>query len=145
MTPATSVFCRAADNPRHHASSATRRSASSSNATAVRSVLRSRTGRFTATWLLTLSLGSVARTPHRRPCASVPACGQEERPMAYDHILLEREDGVGIVTLNRPEVLNAMNRKLMQELGDAVATLDADDGIGCIVITGAGEKAFSAG
>jgi enoyl-CoA hydratase len=65
--------------------------------------------------------------------------------MTYDHVLLAREDGVGIVTLNRPAVLNAMNRALMRELADAVKALDADDGIGCIVITGAGDKAFSAG
>ncbi len=65
--------------------------------------------------------------------------------MAYDHILVDREDGVGIVTLNRPDVLNAMNRRLMSELGDAVETLNGDDGIGCIVVTGAGERAFSAG
>jgi enoyl-CoA hydratase/carnithine racemase len=65
--------------------------------------------------------------------------------MTYEHILLDREDGVGIITLNRPEVLNAMNRKLVSELSDAMNTLDADDGIGCIVITGAGDRAFSAG
>jgi enoyl-CoA hydratase len=65
--------------------------------------------------------------------------------MNYEHILLEREDGVGIVTLNRPEVLNAMNRALMAELADAVKVLDADADVGCIVITGSGERAFSAG
>jgi enoyl-CoA hydratase/carnithine racemase len=65
--------------------------------------------------------------------------------MTYETILLEREDGVGIVTLNRPDVLNAMNRKLSAELAEAVKVLDADDTIGCIVITGAGERAFSAG
>jgi len=65
--------------------------------------------------------------------------------MAYEHILVEREDGVGIVTLNRPETLNAMNRKLGAELLDAVKLLEADDAIGCLVITGAGDKAFSAG
>ena len=65
--------------------------------------------------------------------------------MDYQHILVDREDGVGIVTLNRPDVLNAMNRKLTSELHDAVGKLDADDGIGCIVVTGAGERAFSAG
>jgi enoyl-CoA hydratase len=65
--------------------------------------------------------------------------------MTYEHILVEREDGVGIVTLNRPQVLNAMNRKLGAELLDAVKTLDVDDTIGCLVITGAGDKAFSAG
>jgi enoyl-CoA hydratase len=65
--------------------------------------------------------------------------------MNYEHILLDREDGVGVVTLNRPEVLNAMNRKLMAELAEAVKVLDADDTVGCIVITGSGERAFSAG
>jgi len=65
--------------------------------------------------------------------------------MAYEHILVEREDGVGIVTLNRPDKLNAMNRRLSGELRDAVKELDGDDAIGCIVITGAGERAFSAG
>ena len=64
--------------------------------------------------------------------------------MTYEHILVDREDGVGLITLNRPEKLNAMNRQLSGELRDAVNELDADDGIGCIVITGAG-RAFSAG
>ena len=65
--------------------------------------------------------------------------------MSYETILLDREDGVGIVTLNRPESLNAMNRQLGSELSDAFNQLNADDTIGCIVVTGAGEKAFSAG
>src|ERR1700732_3225933 len=65
--------------------------------------------------------------------------------MTYEHILVDTEDGVGILTLNRPDKLNAMNRKLSAELGDAVKAMDGDDAIGCIVITGAGEKAFSAG
>ena len=65
--------------------------------------------------------------------------------MNYEHILVEKEDGVGLVTLNRPEKLNAMNRRLSSELHNAVKELDADDTIGCIVITGAGDRAFSAG
>ena len=65
--------------------------------------------------------------------------------MEYEHILLDREDGVGIVTLNRPDKLNAMNRKLGTELSHAVKTLNDDSDIGCLVITGAGEKAFTAG
>ena len=64
--------------------------------------------------------------------------------MDYEHILVEIEDGVGILTLNRPDKLNAMNRKLSSELRDAVKAMDADDSVGCIVITGAG-RAFSAG
>jgi enoyl-CoA hydratase len=65
--------------------------------------------------------------------------------MAYEHILVDVEDGVAVLTLNRPEKLNAMNRKLGQELHHAVKQMDADDAIGCIVITGAGDRAFSAG
>jgi enoyl-CoA hydratase len=64
--------------------------------------------------------------------------------MRYEHILVESEDGVGIVTLNRPDKLNAMNRRLSSELHDAVKRFEADDAIGCIVVTGAG-RAFSAG
>jgi enoyl-CoA hydratase/carnithine racemase len=64
--------------------------------------------------------------------------------MSYEHILVEAEDGVGVITLNRPDKLNAMNRMLSRELHDAVQKLDGDDAIGCIVITGAG-RAFSAG
>ena len=65
--------------------------------------------------------------------------------MSYEHILLAVEDGVAIITLNRPEKLNAMNRKLGAELHQAVKKMEADDTVGCIVITGAGERAFSAG
>ena len=65
--------------------------------------------------------------------------------MAYEHILVDVEDGVAIITLNRPEKLNAMNQKLNRELHDAVKQADANDDVGCIVITGAGERAFSAG
>ena len=65
--------------------------------------------------------------------------------MAYEHILVEVEEGVAILTLNRPEKLNAMNRKLQHELHHAVKEAEADDAVGCIVITGAGERAFSAG
>src|SRR5437588_7151128 len=64
--------------------------------------------------------------------------------MTYEHILTEIEDGVGIITLNRPEKLNAMNRRLVSEMHDAVHRFDEDDGVGCIVLTGAG-RAFSAG
>lgn len=65
--------------------------------------------------------------------------------MDYEHILVEAEEGVALITLNRPDKLNAMNRRLSQELHHAVKQAEADDGVGCIVITGAGERAFSAG
>lgn len=64
--------------------------------------------------------------------------------MGYETILVEAEDGVGIVTLNRPDKLNAMSRLLSRELHEAVKNFEADDAVGCIVITGAG-RAFSAG
>ena len=65
--------------------------------------------------------------------------------MAYEHILVENEEGVAVITMNRPEVLNAMNNTLTSELHDAVMAANADENIGCIVITGTGNKAFSAG
>ena len=65
--------------------------------------------------------------------------------MAYEHILVEKEEGVAIITLNRPEVLNAMNRKLSTELHDAVMAMNDDDEVGCLVLTGTGNRAFSAG
>ena len=65
--------------------------------------------------------------------------------MDYEFILVEKDEGVAFLTLNRPEKLNAMNRQLNLELQDAVRTMNQDDDVGCIVITGAGERAFSAG
>ena len=65
--------------------------------------------------------------------------------MASDCILSEKAGGVAILTLNRPAQLNAMNRQLTTDLHEAVIQMVADEAIGCIVITGAGDKAFSAG
>jgi len=64
--------------------------------------------------------------------------------MSYDLILVEKRDRVGLVTLNRPKQMNALNPQLMQELAKALYDFDADDGIGAIVITGS-DKAFAAG
>jgi len=64
--------------------------------------------------------------------------------MSYETILLDKRDTVGVVTLNRPQALNALNDQLMDELGAALRELDADEEIGCIVLTG-NEKAFAAG
>jgi len=62
----------------------------------------------------------------------------------YENILVEQRGRVGLVTLNRPKQLNALNDALMNELGDALRAFDADDAIGAMVITG-GAKAFAAG
>ena len=64
--------------------------------------------------------------------------------MSYEFITAEVKGRVALVTLNRPKQLNALNPKLMQELGAAMAGFDADDGVGAILLTG-NEKAFAAG
>ena len=64
--------------------------------------------------------------------------------MSYEFILAEVKGRVALITLNRPKQLNALNPKLMQELGAAMYGFDADDGVGAILITG-NEKAFAAG
>ncbi len=65
--------------------------------------------------------------------------------MTYEHLLLDIHDHVGTIKLNRPEVLNAMNRKLFSEIDQAVTQLENDDDVYAIIFTGAGERAFSAG
>ena len=62
-----------------------------------------------------------------------------------DPILVERRGRVGLVTMNRPDKLNALNTALVTDLERAIQELDADEAIGAIVVTGAGERAFSAG
>ena len=64
--------------------------------------------------------------------------------MEYQNIVSETRGRVGLITLNRPKALNALNDELMTELGDALSRLDADEGIGAMVITGS-DKAFAAG
>ncbi len=64
--------------------------------------------------------------------------------MAYENILVETRGQVGLITLNRPKALNALNAQLMQEMTAALDAFEADDNIGCMIITGS-EKAFAAG
>ena len=64
--------------------------------------------------------------------------------MAYENIIVETRDKVGLITLNRPKALNALNADLMGEISKALSGFETDDKIGCIVITGS-EKAFAAG
>ena len=65
--------------------------------------------------------------------------------MTYEHLLVEKSEGVAMLTMNRPEHLNALNYQLSAELHDAVTRMVDDDEVGCIVVTGAGNRAFSAG
>lgn len=64
--------------------------------------------------------------------------------MNYENILVETHGRVGLIRLNRPKALNALNDQLMDELGHALLGFDANEEIGCIVVTGS-EKAFAAG
>ena len=65
--------------------------------------------------------------------------------MGYETILVSKTEGVAILTLNRPEVLNAMNIKAFMELDQAITEAEDDDDIAAIIVTGAGGRAFSAG
>lgn len=65
--------------------------------------------------------------------------------MSYKYLLLEKEDGLGILYINRPEALNALNEELLQELSTAMDDIGNDEEIQVLIITGAGTKAFVAG
>jgi enoyl-CoA hydratase len=65
--------------------------------------------------------------------------------MAYENLLVERDDAVLVMTINRPKVLNALNAGTLAELGEVIAGAQADDAVRAIVLTGAGEKSFVAG
>src|SRR5258707_2003283 len=62
----------------------------------------------------------------------------------FEHIIVENKGAVGIITLNRPKMLNALSFGVFREIAAAVDDLEADDKIGCILLAG-GEKAFAAG
>lgn len=64
--------------------------------------------------------------------------------MAYETLIIEIEDSVALIRLNRPDALNAINAKLVQELGEALASAEANDKVRCVILTGS-EKAFAAG
>ncbi|HSR67978.1 MAG TPA: enoyl-CoA hydratase-related protein [Acidobacteriota bacterium] len=63
----------------------------------------------------------------------------------YDNLLIEIEDAIAQVTINRPQALNALNGATLDELEEAFTRLEADGEVACIILTGAGEKAFAAG
>lgn len=65
--------------------------------------------------------------------------------MAYANIVFEKEGAVGILTVNRPKSLNALNPATLTELAACLETVRADDGVRCLILTGAGERAFVAG
>jgi enoyl-CoA hydratase len=65
--------------------------------------------------------------------------------MSYETLLVEQRGAVTLITINRPQALNALNSQVLDDLVDAFAKFEADSSQGCAVITGAGEKAFVAG
>jgi enoyl-CoA hydratase len=65
--------------------------------------------------------------------------------MAFENLLYEKRDGIGFLTFNRPKVLNALNRKTMEELRDALMAARDDAEVRVLILTGAGEKSFVAG
>jgi enoyl-CoA hydratase len=65
--------------------------------------------------------------------------------MAYENILFEKKDSIAYVTFNRPKVLNALNRKTVEELRDALLDAREDSSVRVVILTGAGEKSFVAG
>ena len=65
--------------------------------------------------------------------------------MSDQILIVEKSEGVGTVTLNRPDVLNALSRDVYSQLNDAISDMEADDDIKAVIFTGSGERAFSAG
>src|SRR2546427_5758714 len=65
--------------------------------------------------------------------------------MAYETLLYEKRAGIAYVTVNRPEKLNALNRKVMEELGACFEEVRDNEDARAVILTGAGEKAFVAG
>ncbi len=65
--------------------------------------------------------------------------------MAYENLLFEIKDQIACITFNRPKVLNALNRKTVEELGDALNHAREDGSVRVLILTGAGEKSFVAG
>src|SRR5260221_13416226 len=65
--------------------------------------------------------------------------------MGYENLIYEKKDGIAWITFNRPKVLNALNRKTVEELREALTDARDDASVRVLILTGAGEKAFVAG
>src|SRR5206468_9903905 len=77
-------------------------------------------------------------------CRDLASARGEDAPVAYEAITYERHEQIAIITLNRPERLNAWTPQMASEQADAIRTANQDDGVGAIVMTGAG-RGFCAG
>src|SRR4029077_18853434 len=69
----------------------------------------------------------------------------KRREMGYENLIYEKKDRIGWITFNRPKVLNALNRKTVEELREALTDARDDASVRVLILTGAGEKAFVAG
>ena len=67
------------------------------------------------------------------------------KSMAYQYIIYEKSEGIATITLNRPEALNAFSKEVIEEVLNAIEDVKADENVRVVILTGAGEKAFSAG
>jgi enoyl-CoA hydratase len=65
--------------------------------------------------------------------------------MSFEHLLFTKEDGIAVITLNRPKALNALNKALLLELSSALGQVENDSSVHALILTGAGDKAFVAG
>ncbi len=76
-----------------------------------------------------------------------PARGSDETggDMEYENLIVERKEALAVITINRPKVLNALNRKTLEELSAVLADVAEDASVRVLILTGAGEKAFVAG
>src|SRR5260370_1659104 len=88
----------------------------------------------------------IRRVPRRRSFRSLDDGFEARRmDMGYENILYEKKDGIAYITFNRPKVLNALNRKTVEELQHALLDARGDEAVRVLVLTGAGEKSFVAG
>src|SRR5690348_12014093 len=85
------------------------------------------------------------RAAHRRQDAAFHGYMRSGPMPEQEYIVVERDEPIAVVTINRPDKLNALNWGLVSELADQLEALDRDEAIRCIVLTGAGNKAFAAG
>ena len=65
--------------------------------------------------------------------------------MSYEDIVVSKDDGVGIIRLNRPKVLNALSKRLTREVDAAISDMESDAEVKAMIFTGTGDRAFSAG
>src|SRR5262245_7444824 len=88
-----------------------------------------------------LGVGGWARFPTPNPQPLTP----EEECMSESPLLYDQDGHVGIITFNRPDKLNALSPSLMQQLNNTLDRINADDEVRCLILTGAGDRAFSVG